>query len=273
MKPISYILISITLAFVVSACTPTQSTVPTVVEETTIPIAITSTNTLEPTLTLAPTLNPDDAQNEIQARFAGISDCAAPCFWGITPDETTVDEARNTFAELGFTIAADNTYYTLGDNISGVISLYIDRGLVSSLSASLNLGSLKENTHDRWLAYSPATLVERYGYPSRVEFSGSYIADNVTFSESPKWYSMYMYFDDQNLIVDYEDGELKEDGSLFEACPASNQYRYVKLWFGQNPVDPPSSAYPLEEVSDLDIASFSAVLQKDPAAACFNLNK
>lgn len=267
----------LTLAFFIGlliGCKPNKTQTPTNQLLKTPSVTLTPSRTQTPTITSVPTLSYEEAQKTIQKWFETISDCAAPCFWGITPYKTTLDEARSIFAYLRLQITKDYTVnYFTGNGLSGMISLDVNNNLVRSASMSIKINDVQEETSHTWLAYSPESLIARYGIPSKVEIIGRYVMDRIVFSESPKWYSIYIYFASQNLIVAYEDGEFKMKASPYLACPLKNKFSYVKLWFGENPKHPPGPVYSIEEVSNLNLEKFAALILKEVDSACFNLNE
>lgn len=265
----------LTINWFLSGCkiNPTQAPTNWQIEST----IVNSTPTISqqtPTVTPKPTLQPEEARKIIQERFNTISDCAAPCFWDITPNKTTLDEAQDIFSHLGLIITENNNvHFSVDDVLSGLISLDANDNLVNSVSVSIDTEHDLNETYRSWFAYSPESLIAQYGTPTKVEIIGSYVMDKVVFAESPKWYSMNIYFAKQNLIVYYEDGEFEPENSSYLACPLTNKFRYVKLWFGENPKFPPPSTYPLEEVSQINLEEFARLMKEKVDSACFELNE
>jgi hypothetical protein len=199
-------------------------------------------------------------------------DCSAPCFWGITPGITSIEEARRILNHLDLSIWEITN---AGKESSG-----IQYRLDSGLSFYANL-SVKNNTVDRvkviilpeervpgvkrgWFAYSPEALIERYGVPSRVDILARFGPNDA--------YWMKMYFDAVDLIVEY--GVVFSPPSkagIHEICPATDQFESVVLWMGNNSLYPPAKGVVLENATGLSVDEFSRSMLEDPGKACFTV--
>lgn len=117
---------------------PTASPVPSP-SATTTPILLPSTPTLQPTM--------DEANTKalILEFLKTNGNCKLPCFWGITPGETTLDEVKRFIENLGWKgdeyhtfISPDDTLYatlhTVDDNAIGIM-IYPQNGLVDTISS------------------------------------------------------------------------------------------------------------------------------------------
>jgi hypothetical protein len=198
--------------------------------------------------------------------------CAVPCFWGIIPGKTSLDEARIFFSRLGL-ISREGTdpnsgkyFYsiaydpTTGDN--SYVTLLIDNNnLVESIVVNPDIPKPKEGSPREWIAYSPETLIKRYGEPSHVEFAvGSQQNISIT---------MIMYFDTSDLIVRYSGYNMTPR----RFCPLTAPFEHVRLWMGHNPLDTPSfETVPLEKATSMTMEQFSNLITGDPGKACFSLN-
>jgi hypothetical protein len=239
-------------------------------------LTITPTETEMSTPTQPATLTPLQANEKIRTLLQEPIDCSAPCFWGITPQQTTFAEATNIFASLGLqpihTLTQNSqefydTDYQTEEGLEVSIILTVQDDIVKTLDAGMNVP--REVTIPRkWSAYSPETLVKRYGTPSRVEFSLTDIYPNNGANGS-----MMMYFDNVDMIVLYngtEENFLKDQKS-FNLCPLNNGIDFVKIWMGEELRHPPLSLVPLEQATSLTLDDFSKLMLGDPNKACFNL--
>lgn len=112
MKLIHYLYLPLVIALTLSGCVPASLTVIPTQVETQPPsptfIQPTVTPNLAPTetITLTPpaTLKPAQAKETMRTLLQEPVDCQAPCFWGITPEQTALDEAINIFIRLGLQI-------------------------------------------------------------------------------------------------------------------------------------------------------------------------
>lgn len=244
--------------------TETQLPSPTSVTPTSKP-----TSTLQPmaTATLTPpaTLNPEVAKETLKTLLNGSTDCLAPCFWGITPGLTTLGEAKNIFTRLGLELLDKRRIEYEFENgllISATLRVQKD-WIVENLSIYITPEIKREGVEREWLAYSLETLITRYGVPSKVE---------IAVDTGPRTFlSMEIYFDAFDLIVQYTGYGILVDTN--QICPLIEQFDSVRIWMGENPEKPPSSAVSLEEATSLTTEVFSQLMTGNPNKACFDLNK
>src|SRR5690606_8700120 len=243
-----------------------------------VSVLVTPTFTAIPTKTQIPTLLPTltslQANEKINAYLQKNVDCLAPCFWGITPKKTTFREAMNIFASLGLELEQTNaennqkfyaTQYHIEKDIEITIILTVQDDIIKTLSAGMNVYS-ENGTQRTWAAYSPETLIERYGQPSKVDFTLGRSSPTPT-------HSMALYFENVDMIILYVggiEGFLKNADTL-ELCPLTNTVNFITIWMGDEPRHPPSKGIPLEEATSLTIEDFSKLMGEDSTKACFYL--
>jgi hypothetical protein len=255
--------------------TPTQVKSP--VSSPTL-IAPTSTSTFTPTVTITPTspptLEPEQANETVSTFLQNPMDCEAPCFWGVMPGQTTIEEATNIFNHLGISLKhtgteGNNDFYSFIYNLDNGLEvtpiLTIQNNTVKNLDIGINDGS-ETGTPRKWIAYSPETLISRYGTPSKVDFFLGRVAPTPT-------HSMDMYFEKENLIVEYIGIDLLNTGSHLGICPLTNKVDFIGIWMGDDAHYPPSPGVPLEEATSLTMEEFSNLMKGDPKKACFNLKE
>ena len=247
----------------------------------------TSTHTPQPTRaatpTPPPTLVPDQAATTIR-ELLRTPECLAPCFWGISPGQSTFDEAQRVFDHLGlpleFMTVEDTTefYYTQHEFENGLsigISLAVQDQRVLALEVIISPEIPVTTPMPReWTAYSPETLVRQYGPPSRVEIIGGMsheVGADLNFT-----YYLLTYFDSADLIVlyssKYDYVAIDPATNLVRICPVTDQFRGVNIWLGHNPEPPPAPAKPIEEAASLTVAEFSALMTGEPDRACFDVS-
>ena len=297
MKISFWIIAALIMPFLLSSCMPvaitamptitgTQITVPNTISpsntfalnETGTPLPAPSlTPTLSPTRTPTappqPTLAPEQARKIIMTVLQEPVDCAAPCFWGIIPGKTELGEANDILTHLGLEIKSttlDNKdfygfKYDFDSGLSVITTLTVTKDIVRNLRVDIGPEKQVVGVKREWLAYSPETLINRYGRPSSVVFALDW---------GPRsFFDMVMYFDAVDLIVEYSGYDIihKEKGSP-RICPLTAQFEAVNLWMGKDPVYPPGGGVPLEEATGMTMEEFSKVITGDPDKACFELN-
>jgi hypothetical protein len=217
-------------------------------------------------------LGPEEARGTIQALLREPVDCAAPCFWGITPGRTTLGEAWNIFTLLG--IQHLNTTYTAPeykgmrlataqyDFLSVEITLVMRDDVVMNLLARMTPEEQKTGISREWLSYSPETLINRYGLPSRVI---------LVLDRGPNlFFEMDIYFDEFDLIVAYLGNHvISEEVGELEVCPLVAQFDMVALWMGKDPIDLPLHGVSVDKATGMTLEEFSKLMIGDPDKACF----
>jgi hypothetical protein len=281
MKKNNRIYIVLFLTWVITGCrSPLLIGKSTIDVQPTKSVTILATSTYLPTLfttktqTPVATLASEVANKTIKKLLQETSDCSAPCFWGIVPRKTTSEEAKKKFDYYGLkTVIISNKgkdYYNIthdvGDGLNVSATLPIQNNLVDSIRIYINPEKQKPGFTREWLAYSPETLINRYGTPSRVDFFADY-------GPGP-FFTMQMYFDAEDLIVQYSSSEviLNKEG-FARVCPLTLQFDTAWLWMGKNPQDPPGYGIPLEEATKITRDEFANIMTGDPKNACFTFNE
>ncbi len=236
-----------------------------------------------PTNTPTPldTLQPEDVEQTLQPLFREPLDCAAPCFWGMTPQKTILDEANLFFNHLGLPFnrgidqekGQDYFYeyirYESSSGLSSNISLYGFKNLVETIRIQMDVPHQDQASRKVWLAYTPETLIKRYGSPSRVDLVYP-VGPDIYYS-----YLMNLYFDANSMIVEYIGGDLIAPNFPYSPriCPlTANPIEGVWFWLGDNPRDPPHPGVEVEKATSLTIDQFTQLMLGDPKIACFTLN-
>lgn len=294
MKPAFLLSFFLIFIFILTGCAPFSPTIkPTQVVQfpsqtiltATVTVVLTSTPTATATKTPVPTvtrtrlvtLDAKSVQETVQPRLQDPMNCANPCFWGITPGTTSMEEVSVFFSRLGFTPFtgtdpnSSRYLYTIGYESKigrdSHITIYPSKGFVESITITPDISRQEEGSPREWIAYSPETLIKKYGQPSRVEFylawpggGGSEII-------------MSMYFDESDLIAKYTgQNMLPSNNHSPRLCPLTAPFDYVRLWIGSNPQYPPLAGIPLEEAASLTMDQFTQLMLGDPTKACFTLN-
>jgi hypothetical protein len=214
------------------------------------------------------TLLPGDAQELIQIWLRGTASCEPPCFWGITPGQTSIEEAENIYHHLGLPISrgtdkgkdfSSTRYVPEGGRFTISVVITVQEQIVHGMHIRIFRENQKGDFKPEWTAYSPETLIQHYGNPSNIElFFG--------FGPGPTPFTILMYFDQVNTIIEYA---IEDLGLNRQICPLSDQFDHASLWLGNNPIYPPLPGEPLEKVTSMNIADFAALLTGNSDDACF----
>ncbi|MBI5351762.1 MAG: hypothetical protein HZB50_03905 [Chloroflexi bacterium] len=236
-------------------------------------IDLTSTATGSPTETatpiLPPTLESGQAKDTLRTLLREPMDCEAPCLWGIIPGKTSLSEAISIFVHLGLPIKSIaqgstevyGTKYDFDNGLSLLVTLTIRANIVTDLVLDITPGAWESGKPREWLAYSPETLIDQYGVPSKVNFF---------VGRGPRsTYSMAIYFDTPHVIVEYDSNS--DLGLNWQICPLNNQVDYLRIWMGAEPQHPPLDGVLLEEATSKTMEEFTELIIGDPNNACLNL--
>ena len=283
MKHSHYLYLFSILAIALSGCASAGSETEAISTATQLPsptpIPPTLTFTPDPTQTATPippaTLQPEQAKDFLRTLLRE-PECLAPCFFGITPEKTTLGEAKNIFAHLGLELVHTNTqsnydaYALIYDFDNGLHIgpiLRVENAIVKNLRVKIHPEDQKAGIPREWSAYSPETLIRRYGPPSRVEFI---LAKGPATSSS---FGMIMYFGAIDLIVEYGGQDIipPEQWDAPHICPLTIQFEYVRVWMEEDPGYPTGAWIPLEEATDMSMEEFASLMTGNPEAACFTL--
>ena len=270
----------LTATVYISPAVPTSEKTPSPISETTRVLTITPIfPSHTPTLTVAATLVPEQAYNEIKTLLEGPQNCSLPCFWGITPSTTRLNEAVNFFSRIRAPLRSYQDKNTFSasprfEDLSINVELQTRDGVVERIYSRLGFENYKGK--DAVLlrsAFSPDNLLRLYGKPSSVEFSISYPTE-PGFPPGSAWYSMVLRFDQYPFVVYYFRGEAK-DGKLIHVCPLTDNFSAIDTLFGHDPASYVSKGIfgiPMEEATSLNIESFHELMIQENGSACFDIN-
>ena len=216
------------------------------------------------------TLNPEEEQATIEPLIRNPLNCAAPCFWGVIPGKTSIDQAKAFFNRLGLQTREGEDFYSIGYRSSNArnfsATFYTSNNLVENIEITPEIIIQKEGNPREWIAYSPETLIKKFGTPSRVYFALDWGPNFVI--------TMIMYFDNLDLIALYSGYNMIPSRPRSPlVCPLTAPFDLVRLWMGPFPPDPPLfPMQPLEKVTSLSIDQFAQLMLGDPDQACFIVN-
>jgi hypothetical protein len=202
-------LVIVLLALLLSSCSPTSY----LEGRTQIGIS----NIFLPTRDMNATTKPLQANDRIYDLLATNGDCDYPCVWGIFPGQTTWNDAKSLFLDLGATIDySDDTpveqsdlasvYITslpkeaLGDFLYMGIELVVQDEIVKIISTYGFIG-------DR---YTLHYIFNEYGMPDEIYLNTYYQYRDFHFM------NLYLYYQERSLIVVVYDSsvEITEEGEI-----------------------------------------------------------
>lgn len=184
-----------------------------------------------------------------------------------------MDEAKTLLSSLGlkhregFDPSSGQYFYSAGyesvsDSVSSV-TLFSTNNIVESIEITPVITIPADGSPREWTAYSPETLIKKFGKPSRVNFALD-LGPIVTIG-------MTIYYDKYDLIADYSvlDSSLERHVSP-RLCPLVAPFDFVRIWIGPNPPYAPSfHTETLKKATSLTIEQFIELMLGDPEDACF----
>lgn len=264
-------------AIIASTLPSTSATpLPIISQTPTFTPTVTSPPTLEPTITLTslPELSRQASESEIKELLQNDTKCEPPCFLGVIPEKTTVDELKlifNRFRLPLYDYEGKGRAYALekfpNSEIPPETRFNLGDGLIKSMEVNIDRSNQFE-----WSIYSPSTILKRYGTPSKVTF-GLQVIHEPTPTPWKSWYHMTFFYDDLDLIILYHRPEIRLD-ELITVCPNKDDFLGAFIWLGKSPYYQPSPDEDgaLEDVTSFTLESFKEYLLLGPGA-CFYLKR
>lgn len=235
-----------------------------------------------PTSSPVPTLELTPVTGEIHAFLTQGDDCSSPCVFGIVPGQTSLEDVMRTFSWLRHPLL-EKTYpngskffnTVIGveeENLSINVDLFAEKHVVKNMIVGMSLSADKHVSDiDAWKAFSPKMILEKYGVPSRVGVYLSFPTEEG-FPLYTAWYDMIFFYDKQNFAIMYFHGLVKEE-VFIKACPATDLFTSLKIYYGKDLENPPIEGLPLEKVTSLTLEQFADLLKEESGFDCFEISK
>ena len=165
--------------------------------------------------------------------------CELPCWWGITPSETTPQTLRDRFGFRGTgfplqdgTVLYD-AYYDLGNSTGGggysVALGFGERdGIVHEIgvAAEANVETQPGQFAQDWQRYSIDQVLNRHGVPSHVQLQ----LVPPTEPGAPPSYAMTLVYEKYGFWIRYEGPATYDlDKAIVQACPSLTEVTRIQL--------------------------------------------
>jgi hypothetical protein len=214
--------------------TPTSESVD-FIATTSLPVSP-STQTTTPTPMKTPlfvnTLSAQQREDFVWETLTNSSNCNLPCWWGITPAESTWTETEQLLQYIGVRIGASpgydpNTIFhgTGGFDFEGIsiknsFSFQEDNGVVDAILARSDGYNDLEEFGMLWANYSPQKIVMTYGIPDRV-----LLTVPSSFSSVYRGYYLWLFYDKTGFMIRYHGQVL--DMPILHICPRFGDDGYI----------------------------------------------
>lgn len=191
------------------------------------------------------TLTPQERENYVRESLSSNSNCKLPCWWGITPGETTWKETEELLHYLGVRIGAvpgygPNTIFhgTGGFDFEGIsikngFSFEETDGVIDAILIDSDGYNKPEEFQTLWKNHSPQKILGTYGVPDRVWL-------NVTHAYAlSRGYHLWLFYDKLGFMIRYPGAVL--DAPVLHICPVMEGVVAINL-----SLQSPDSPLPLE---------------------------
>lgn len=204
--------------------------------------------------------------------------CRLPCWWGITPGITTLDEARQVFTPLRHYRSTRGIVGFSYPDYSGIdASIETENDIVKEIwlfASALRID--KDNKieylpfDESWHRYSLRGVLEQLGSPSKVQIGFGATTDAVG-NEYFDQYELHVFFIDAGLIIRYTGLPDETETGNVRACFALSQAMDIRVYIREPvilsdglqvpPWDYLTNSKPLEEATRLSLVEFYENLQ------------
>lgn len=208
---------------------------------------LTVTSTVEPTVavpptvvwTPLPTLSPEEAEIQVLDLLQHNAGCRLPCWWGITPGETSVSTAiqfLSSFTHLWTVLGTPGNESSVdveqGASINSMVSSYRVFGNYGSVDYTFRDGVIDTiyayhggGTGDRRAeVYQLSRILDSYGNPDEIWFSA---APNSPLGNTA---DLYLFYGQQGIFVHYVYQNLVVSADKMEVCPHGVGPEELYLW-------------------------------------------
>jgi hypothetical protein len=259
----------------VPSSTPTATITP-------MPIATTKMEaTITETISPTPTLTDTELSQLALDLLENNNGCQLPCWWGITPGQTTWDTAYELiriFDRIPYRAGSEIILYepviplpieVFGDSKVG--QLYnVQNDVVIRISVPVAIGDIPEGYLTQ---YTLPAFLTTYGPPAEVWLS----TYRAAFENDDLPFFAVLFYPEQGIVASYSDNGVRQ-GDFVQGCPQENPVSYLVLM-------PPginqtfkqavgaSSAFnreylSLEEATGMDVATFYETFKNPDNTTC-----
>ena len=211
-----------------------------------------------PIYTPGPTFSPAEEEAYWLELISTNGGCELPCWSGISPGKSEEKELLVFYKPWGLTKwypwptsdALETEDYPLHVNQDGILNLAVttrlEKGIVQSifvLADNLLDFSLFSKVMQR---YSLRNVFLKQGIPSRISLD---MLSGPRERSAPWTYTMWVFYDQQGILLIYEGEGLTRSGNIIQVCPDYEKVNDIRFY-----LQPAESNIPLERLvgSDFD---------------------
>ncbi len=252
-------------------CTPTPGPVPA---------THTPCPTQTPMPTLVPTLTADEERAFVVEMLETNGGCELPCWWGVTPGETTWQAVKDQFGLYyghGDT-RSDGTVYHYGPTYGlspertwnyYIAHTFVERdGIVQSIQvmSEVNRNAQAGHSAQDWHHYSLDQILAHYGQPSQVWIA---FVPVIEIGSSP-YYDITLVYEHFGFRILYS-GAAVQDDAVMRTCLRFEQVTRILLNLQTSPMEPTMLEghwLSLEEATGMDVETFYRTFRNANSDVC-----
>lgn len=216
------------------AASPTSTHTPALAVTSTATPTRTPRPTRTPAPTPTPTLSPDAERRLVETLLETNGGCEFPCWWRITPGETSWEDALVKLRGLRLYTETMNTVRITSLNVGSPnwhIEFLISEGVVENIAVG---GVIPGETSTDIVTNSPnlylaqfqwADVFERFGTPSQVYLWGM---GTHSHSDAYGFYELWFEYADLGILIGYS-GYTLADAAGYLICPKAGSFQSIQL--------------------------------------------
>ena len=256
---------------------PTSTSQPT--------ITVTPTPTCTPAPTQVQTLLPVELEKAVINLFENNGGCKLPCWWGMTPGETSLDDSQKFFSQFDGNIYitdSKESYQHQYLNIPVSASLSPIKRIRMDIDGTNGIIEKMEIQEYDWPSYHLSQFLDQYGKPD-----GVWINSMKSYFGGLPPFNLTLYYPQKGIIAFFYsfEGESEYKGDIIKACiphsprlilwspqkELSYQDIYKRL-YGQD-YEEYHISLPLDEATGMNIEQFYQSYKNADVSPCFKTNR
>lgn len=266
-----------------------RTTEPTLTDQPSPSRTISPTTTPTQVSTQLPTISPiitplilshDEIQARLRDYLVNNGNCKTPCFFGIEPSKTTLDQVMQQFSPIfGKSGIEQDPYskgliyskgFSVGDYITGEIILGFKNNIVDWIDSSIHNLDKEAVQPSEWSGFSIRKILQMFGVPSKIAFFIDYPHEPVT--NPGIVYSYLMFFNEYKVVI-YHQGGWMPYNKTYHICLAQEKPNYIRFWFNTDRSGPFAEGVELSQATKLSNQDFyNMYIQEESENECVDLN-
>jgi hypothetical protein len=234
----------------------------------------------------------DESKMLVRDLLENNAGCRLPCWWGVTPGNTSWQESETLWHYLGatikqFQVKSGGNHY--GVRLLGLPELdlsFFDNGMPNSkvdtiiVSGNIGGGQDQKEFEAFWESYSPKEVMSKYGVPSRILLYTMGTLGNTDLGIHG--YTLWVFYDSLGFMIRY-DGSIADEETFrfcFNLNQGENDIHRIQLTLQHQdyslPLERhdsilstnPSRGIPVQNVTNISIEEFHQLFIQSEKSYC-----